>query len=123
MRWERKVKVYVTRTSIYNLQPCEGATQVTVRNWDQRTFKSFEEHDARFPHQPWQSFGDEHGVNEIGIYRRLPSSSQYWVVEISSLEYFIRQHGRVVIDSVSELELREDPSTKLEIEIYDDYRE
>jgi len=96
------MRYYIRRTSIYDdhTPPCDHATKVSVTRWDQRTFKTPEEHDANLPRygrKPWLSEGSEHGVNEIGIYRRFNNADVKWIIEAASLEDLVRQFREVVV--------------------------
>lgn len=118
------MKVYISRTSINcNTLPCVGAVAVFHRVWDERTFKTPEEHDSRFPNDPWLSRGSEHGVNSVGIYRRMAQIECLWVIEVPSIEALVEWNGRIIVDRVDDLTKREDPSIEFVVEIYDDYRE
>ena len=112
----------VKRTSLWDdEQPCPEAVLEMVPEWDRRTFKSAEEHDALLcPRSaPWLSRGTEHRTmygprgGVVGIERRVDDRAG-WFIELGSLEdmmEFVGKYGTVV--------LTEEPS----IEIYDDYRE
>ncbi|HBU62424.1 MAG: hypothetical protein CMH91_15065 [Oceanicaulis sp.] len=116
----------VTRTSCWDLTkaPCEGATAKAMDFIDRRTFKTFEEHDAKLGASAgaWTSKGVDHRVTETGIERRFPLSKSVWVIEVNSLEDLLklaREEGELVV-SASDYGLPEGiPS----VEIYDSYRE
>jgi hypothetical protein len=106
-------------------KPCPEAREDTIERWDRRTFKSPEEHDERFPHQPWYSKGTDHQIvygprgGAQGIKRRM-EDARAWYVEIGSLEAlmtFRAKHGEVILKTSDE-----DERTPT-LEIYDDYRE
>ena len=102
--------------------PCEGAVRVFVDSWDQRTFKSVEEYDARMRH-PWLSDGTDHGVNSVGIFRRR-GQEVAWLFDIddlADLAKFLARYGRCVVTPACKEanEQREFPT----LEIYDTYRE
>lgn len=113
----------VTRTSIHDhARPCPEAEERMVEQWDERTFKSPEEHDARFPSNPWLSRGRDHQLvhgprgGVVGIRRRV-DDRKAWFVEIESIDgllAFMDKHGAVVLSR---------DGTWPELEIYDDYRE
>ena len=120
------MRVIIRRTSLSfdtETPPFEGATLVEIPQWDQRTFASSEAHDERFARDKWLSRGTDHGVNDIGIYRRI-GFEICWVIEATSLESLIESIGKdVVIALTSELARRSHPDIKFVVEIYDDYRE
>lgn len=47
------MRFLISRTSMYSKQPCDRAYKAEEKTWDLRTFKSEEEHDTRFPDEPW----------------------------------------------------------------------
>jgi hypothetical protein len=112
------MKFIVKRTSVWdNKQPCDEAILEKVPNYDQRNFKSPEEHDLCLK-EKWFSRGTEHSINTRGIVRRL-EDIDIWVININSLEEllsFYKKYGQLVISSSY---FNRQP----EIEIYDDYRE
>ncbi len=124
-------RFYVRRTSDYGggAQPIPGAIRTKVPVWDVRTFKSPEEHDARFPGTPWLSRGTEHAVirgprgGATGIRRRV-EDSEGWSIELPDLEALIalvRNTGDIVVKS---LDGRTNfPDEPIELEIYDTWRE
>lgn len=104
----------ITRTSMYNESkpPCEEAFQAVFPVYDQRTFKTFEEHDTRFPNSLWLSCGTEHKIEPFGISRRM-ADQQGWAVNIDTLEQlraFVSKYGQCIVGDD-------------EVEIYDGYRE
>lgn len=108
-----------------NQKPCSEAVEGTVQVWDVRTFKSPEEHDARFPRDRWASRGREHTIGYgprggvQGIRRRM-EDRRAWFVELEDLDAllaFWRKYGELVLKVAVE-----DGSTPT-IEIYDNYRE
>lgn len=110
----------VMRTSLWGDDdpPVDGATRRRFDRIDQRTFKSVEEHDARFPHKPWASEGEQHKVTAVGIQRTHPMGDVGWFIEMGGMQdvlNFIEKHGKCVI----QMEPQGFPS----IEIYDGYRE
>jgi hypothetical protein len=117
----------VTRTSSYlddETPPCDGAAKGTLPRWDVRTFKSFEEHDAKLT-PPWLSRGTDHQVitgprgGATGIKRRMEDGTA-WFVDIDSLEALVAFH-----DKHGDLVLTEAFGNNGHpcLEIYDDYRE
>lgn len=86
-------------------RPCKEAVKKKVPNYEHRTFKSFEEHDAKLGRHfgTWLSKGTEHKVDNTGISRRLEDTEE-WVVRISSLKQlqdFIKEYGDVIVDEDS----------------------
>jgi hypothetical protein len=103
----------ITKTSLWNYeeQPITESYSKMIPNWDQRSFKTEEEHDNKLG-VPWRDKGTNHEINNIGI-RRQFGEVKRWFIQINSLEelrYFVNKYGKLIIS--------ED-----EIEIYDDYRE
>lgn len=110
----------VTRTSQYGHEtpPCEWAERQLVPYVDRRGFASEEEHDARFPAEPWRSRGVSHRLWEKGDERGIERVVQMeaWTIEIDTLDELIAfadAHGEIIVGAG-------DPPS---IEIYDDYRE
>lgn len=106
------MKFQISRTSLYLNRPCEEAIKGTYIPVDRRTFKTPEEHDARFPHMRWSSNGSNHRIVEGNIERDMPPAS-CWLLEISDLQQLIelsKKYGDLVFS----------PDR---IEIYDGYRE
>ena len=103
----------ITRTSMSSEdKPCEEAFQVVFPVYDHRVFKTFEEHDARFPNSLWLSRGTEHKVEPDGISRRM-ADRQGWAVNLDTLDQLmalVSKYGDCIIGNDM-------------IEIYDDYRE
>ena len=108
------MKFRISRTSMYREEkPIPEAQEDTYTRVDERTFKSAEEHDARFgTFHKWHSTGENHRVTPIGIARDFPNQP-CWSIEINSLEDLVelsKKYGQLVLD-------------KDEIEIYDSYRD
>ncbi len=113
------MKFEVTRTSQYREgKPCDEAVETEVVIQDKRTFKTPEEHDAKFADSfgPWLSKGTNHGTwsadGKSGICRNLGTRKGF-VVKIGTLKglmAFIKKYGTVIL-------------TEDEIEIYDTYRD
>jgi hypothetical protein len=105
--------------------PCEGCERGTYPYWDVRTFKSFEEHDAKLTRERFVDRGTEHQVvrgprgGAVGIKRRLRDEDGWFreFTDLNDLLAFADEHGELVIGSALG-----NPSVR-EIEIYDDYRE
>jgi hypothetical protein len=114
------MKFEIRRTSNYGdgEKPYDGANQERVANYDQRTFKSFEEHDSKLK-QSWLSRGTEHAVNEKGIVRRIEDVLA-WTIEINSLDELMelyKKEGSLIIQKSW------NNNGMNCIEIYDGYRE
>lgn len=117
------MRFLIKRTSGWggDTPPVPDATKGTAPVWDRRTFKSPEEHDAKFGYRDkWLERGTEHGYweedGQSGIKRRFDDHLA-WFVEISTLDELIafqKTHGDLVLSG--------DDGTP-SIEIYDDYRE
>lgn len=106
--------------------PCEGAFPLRVPTYDRRSFRTPEEHDERFPKQPWLSKGSEHSVNydgqgrPIGIQRRL-EDQMIWCLDVASLDDLValsKETGESIIIADESYD-----SDMPYLEIYDDYRE
>lgn len=116
----------ISRTSIWGEdKPCKEAYEKKIIRIDERDFKSFEEHDNRFPNRKWESEGFNHKILQPNnkydtphIYREF--NDEIWAIEINTLEELINFHnkyGELVIK-----QSYENPNIS-EIEIYDDWRE
>ena len=103
----------ILRTSMFSEEkPCEESFMGHYTPVDERTFKSPEEHDAKFRFDKWTSRGSNHRLTNVGIARDMPQQ-KCWFVEIASIEDFVKmakKYGELVFDGD-------------EIEIYDTYRE
>lgn len=116
------MKFFISRTSVWNSdkQPCEGAVLEQVDCWDQRGFKTPEEHDERL-RERWFDRGSDHGINSVGIYRKV-EPKQEWVIESDSLESLLLSlNERVIIEILDDLDQKSNPEIKFAVEIYDDY--
>lgn len=122
------MKIRVERTSTcgtLEIPPCEGVELGLLPEFisDNRTFKSFQEHDERLSgwnNTPkWEELGKNHKVHEWGISREIPrtGSKKSWYFNLNSLEdlkLFLVENGACVI---------QEQDGELTLEIYDDYRE
>ena len=97
-------------------------------SWDVRTFKSPEEHDARFPGDPWFSRGTQHEIvrgprgESQGIRRRMEDQDG-WAIDIDTLDdlwQLVRREGEIIIKG---LDGRLVPDDQAALEIYDTWRE
>lgn len=80
-------------------KPCEEAKEIEVDDWDQRTFKTYAEHDARFPNSPWVATGSEHGINSIGIFKRV-GKKKVWIIEfldLNDLAVLITKYNKITL--------------------------
>ena len=116
------MKFHVTRTSswLQEQAPCPGATLEDFLRVDERTFKSAQEHDARFFSDLWLSRGMNHRETEDGIARDFPDRG--WVIELEDLDAlvaFLREQGECVLSASTWRGAKDTPH----LEIYDDYRE
>ena len=108
------MKFKVHRTSCYSDEsPCDEAFSGTYIPVDERTFKSPEEHDSRFPRETkWLDKWTNHRLTKVGIARDMPPAP-CWYVEINTLDELVamsEKYGQLVLDGN-------------DLEIYDTYRE
>jgi hypothetical protein len=107
------MKFKIVRASIWSEEkPCEDAFESTYIPVDERTFKSPEEHDAKFRFDKWTSRGSNHRLTSVGIARDMPTQ-RCFVIEIKDLEHLVnltKKYGDIIINGD-------------EVEIYDSYRE
>lgn len=110
---------HVERTSVWDnkIAPCEEATRRPYTRVDERTFKTFAEHDAKWP-RPWESEGHNHRVTETGIARDFDDTD--WFVDFETADdllAFLDKYDQCVVGRfMFNEEIRE-------IEIYDTWRE
>lgn len=105
----------ITRTSGYNEeQPCPTAYKKLAPVYDERTFKSFDEYDARFARDGvWLARGTNHCILPNGNISRQLGMEERWFIKIKNLKElmaFVAEYGTLVVGSD-------------EIEIYDGCRE
>lgn len=111
----------ITRTSVWaeDVPPCNECKKKIIDRVDRRTFKTFEEHDARCT-PPWLFAGTDHKVVDGGIERTFKNAKTVWTREFETIEDLVQftkaQGGEVVISS-------DYTSVIPALEIYDDYRE
>lgn len=104
------MKYLVSKTSVYNEKPCEGAYKVLVTIVDRRTVDC----PSKLKYESnWYERGTNHRVENGKICRDLGKEEE-WEVEIPDLLEFVKKHERCI------LRIEEGRPS---IEIYDDYRE
>ena len=104
-----------TRTSAYDMKPCEEAFRVLIVNTDTRHFDDPKKIPANCGTDgDWYTKGTNHRV-EGGKIRRDLGTKEEWAVELTDLQAFVDKHGECVVGR--------DLDGFCTMEIYDTYRE
>lgn len=112
------MKALIRRASRYgaekNSPPIKGVKWDEYTLVDERTFKTFEAHDASRWGKAcrWESEGENHRLTEVGIARDLRRHA--WFIDVPDVWEFVREHGGCVVEIVNGI---------AEITIYDGYLE
>lgn len=115
------VEFVICRTSAWGEKPCEEAYEKKLTHMNICTIKTLEEAKKSFWYKGWSNNGINHRVEDGCVVCDAKEKRTEWVIDIVDMDAllsFQKKYGEIVIGNDARYK-----EIKMEIEIYDDYRE